>query len=45
MRTQARQQTALVGKFGFVVKSELSLEVVFAGLLPGVAAGTPTDGQ
>ena len=45
MKTQARQQNALVGKFGFVVTSELSLEVVFAGLLPGVAAGTPTDGD
>ena len=45
MKTQARQQTALVGKFGFVVTSELSLEVLFAGLLPGVAAGTPTDGD
>ena len=41
----ARQQPALVGKFGFVVTSELSLEVVFAGLLPGVAARTPTDGD
>ena len=44
MRTRARQQLALVGKFSFVVTSELSPAVVFAGLLPGVAAGTPADG-